>query len=382
MKPEAPPANLRDRLRECSDMPSVRGALILLPSDLMGGAERILRVIAAEAVKSGRFRQVDICVLCWARTGTLADLEAEPNVKLHYIHARNLISSLPSCVGVLGRHRYQMVLSSNTYINAVCSFLRKVHLLRTDILISRESTVIFDRDFGWKGRAIRALYHLYGCQDLIVCQTERMRQSVDENTRGKLKDKLKVISNPVDLAAIQDAASVPLPAAVDHRLKARPHIVWCGRMVDVKDPMMAIDTFARLHGQFGLIMIGDGPLLSAVKEYAASLSLSEDIIFTGQLSNPFPYMAAAKKGLLTSRKEGFPNVVIEMLACGVGHIVVTDCAGDLDRYGCVRITTHDADDLAQALRIEADHDRSESLQTPRLFLNAMLASVRAKAENR
>lgn len=363
-------------------MASVRDALILLPSDLMGGAERILRMIATEAAKSGRFRQVDICVLCWARTGTLDNLEAEPNVKLHYIHARNLISALPSCVGVLRRHRYQLVLSSNTYINAVCSFLRRVHLLKTDILISRESTVIFDRDFGWKGRAIRALYHLYGSQDLIVCQTERMRQSVDENTGGKLNDKLKVISNPVDLTAIHDAASMPLPPEMDHRLKARPHIVWCGRMVDVKNPMLAIDTLARLGGQFGLIMIGDGPLWTAVKEYAASSSLSADIVFTGQLSNPFPYMAAAKKGLLTSRKEGFPNVVIEMLACGVGHVVVTDCAGDLDQYGRVRITTHDADDLARALRAEEGGDRSEDLQTPHAFLNAMLANARVEAESR
>lgn len=363
-------------------MVSVGNALFLLPSDLMGGAERVMRVVAAEAVKSGRFRQVDICVLCWARTGTLDNLEAEPNVKLYYIHARNLISALPYFAVVLGRRRYQLVLSSNSYINAVCSFLRKIHLLKTDVLISRESTMIFDRDFGWKGRAIRALYHLYGGQDLIVCQTERMRQSVDENTGGKLKNELKVIYNPVDLTAIQDGVSMSLPSEVDHRLKARPHIVWCGRMIDVKNPMLAIDTLARLHGQFGLIMIGDGPLLSAVKEYAASLSLSEDIIFTGQLNNPFPYMAAARKGLLTSRKEGFPNVVIEMLACGVGHIVATDCAGDLDRYGCVRVATSDADDLAQALSAEEACDRSEDLQTPHAFLSAMLASARAEAERR
>lgn len=356
----------------------------------MGGAERVLRMVAAQAATSRRFSQVDICVLCWARTGTLDKLEAEANVKLHYIHARNLINALPSCIGILGRHRYELVLSSNTYINAVCSFLRKVRLLNASILISRESTVIFDRDFGWKGRIIRVLYRLYGSQDLIVCQTERMRRSVDENTDGRLKKKLKVISNPVDVATIREAAAAPLPAGVSHRLKARPHIVWCGRMIDVKNPMLAIDTLARLRGQFGLIMIGDGPLLSAVKEQASSLSLSEDVIFTGKLANPFPYMAAAERGLLTSRKEGFPNVVNEMLACGIGHVVVTDCAGDLDRYRCVHITPHDADALAQALSAETvggiaapgDYDRRESLQTPDEFLNAMLDRARIAAEDR
>ncbi len=360
----------------------------MLPSDLMGGAERILRMVAAQAAASGRFSQVDICVLCWARTGTLDELEAQPNIRLHYFHAKNLIHALPSCLRLLRRYRYGLVLSSNTYINAVCSILRKLRWFKADTLVSRESTIIFDRDFGWKGRAIRALYRLYGHQDLIVCQTERMRRSVDENTAGRLKDKLKVIANPVDMAIIRAAAAAPLSEAVSQRLKARPHIVWCGRMIDVKNPMLAIDTLARLRGQFGLIMIGDGPLLSAVQDYASSLSLSEDVVFTGKLDNPFPYMAAAAKGLLTSRKEGFPNVVNEMLACGVGHVVVTDCAGDLDRYRCVRITPHDANALAQALGAAADddlparqeHDRREFLRSADIFLDDMLDKARVVSE--
>lgn len=369
-------------------MPSLGGALILLPSDLMGGAERILRMVAAQAATSGKFSQVDVCVLCWARTGTLDELEAQPNVRLHYIHARTLIHALPFCVRILARHSYALVLSSNTYINAVCSFLRKLRLLRAGTLVSRESTIIFDRDFGWKGRVIRALYRLYGSQDLIICQTERMRRSVDENTAGRLKDKLKVISNPVDMPAIRAAAAAPLPAAVEQRLQARPHIVWCGRMIDVKNPMLAIDTLARLRGQFGLVMIGDGPLLPAVRDYASLLSLGEDVIFTGKLDNPFPYMAAAAKGLLTSRKEGFPNVVNEMLACGVGQVVVTDCAGDLDRYRCVHIMPHDADALARALGAPAEddlparreHDRREFLRTVDIFLDAMLDKARVAVE--
>lgn len=353
----------------------------------MGGAERILRIVAAEAAKSGRFGHVDICILCWARTGTLDELEAEANIKLHYIHAGNMISALPSFLGILGRHRYDLVLSSNTYVNAVCSFLRRVKFLKADVLVGRESTVIFDRDFGWKGRAIRLLYRLYGGQDLIVCQTERMRKSVDDNTGGRLSGKLKVISNPVDVATIRQAAKSPLPDDLARRLAARPHIVWCGRLVEVKNPILAIETLARLRGRYGLIMIGNGPLLSAAKEHAASLSLSEDVIFTGALANPYPYMAAAELGLLTSRKEGFPNVVNEMLACGIERIVVTDCAGDLDRSGRVRVTAHDAGALARELGADAEpaaqeHDRPALLQTPEAFLEAMLASARFVPEGR
>lgn len=195
-----------------------------------------------------------------------------------------------------------------------------------------------------------------------------------------------MISNPVDVATIRDAAQAPLPEGMTHRLKSRPHIVWCGRMIEVKNPILAIDTLAKLRGRFGLTMIGDGPLLPAVKEHVASLSLGDDVIFTGALANPYPYMAAAELGLLTSHREGFPNVVNEMLACGVQRVVVTDCAGDLDRNRRVRITAHDADALAQALGAEAEvsrnHDRPDVLQTPEAFLEAMFAGARIVPEGR
>ena len=40
-------------------------------------------------------------------------------------------------------------------------------------------------------------------------------------------------------------------------------------------------------------------------------------------------MAHCDLGLLTSDTEGFPNVVLEMLAAGVPGVVTTNCAGDM-----------------------------------------------------
>jgi glycosyltransferase involved in cell wall biosynthesis len=66
-------------------------------------------------------------------------------------------------------------------------------------------------------------------------------------------------------------------------------------------------------------------------------------------------MAACQYGLVTSANEGFPNVVIEMMACGLRKIVVTPCAGDLDQMPGVTVTrTFDEGEIAGALRTAVD----------------------------
>jgi glycosyltransferase involved in cell wall biosynthesis len=329
----------------------------------MGGAERVTRTIAREAARSGNFDRVDCFVLCWSRTGTLDALEDEGNVHLHYTLASSERGGILALLGFLRRWRYDLVFSSHTHMNALCSLTRGIGLLRTRRLISRESTTMFERKFKRAGPIFRAMYRLYGNQDLIICQTDRMRQSLDKNTAGRFRRLLRTLPNPIDIERVEAGRQMDVPPALSQLGSDRTLIGWCGRLSDVKNPLGALDVLRSLHDtgreDMHMVMIGDGPMSAESQAYATSLNLQGHVTFTGYMANPVPALAKCDLGLVTSEIEGFPNVVLEMLAAGIKGIATTNCAGGLDMIPSVHISeSGTAQTLAEALTRIATSDQS------------------------
>lgn len=348
----------------------------------MGGAERVTRTLAREAARSGQFDGVDVFVLCWSRSGTLDTLESENGIRLHYTGAASERGGIAPLFNFLRRGNWRLVFSSSTHLNAFASLMRRLLLLRTERLVSRESTVMFDRDLGWRGPLLRALYMFYGAQDLVVCQTDRMLASLSAATRGRLDGLLTTVPNPIDYDRIKQG-NLELQLPVIAKIPSdRKRIVWCGRLSPVKAPLRAIDVLRCLHqrGQTNahLVIIGDGPLHSEMVARISDVGLEAFVTFTGYQSNPFAAMAGAKAGLVTSDVEGFPNVILEMLAAGIPAIVTTDCAGGLvDIAGVKVVPVACSDDLAAKLQgiLRSGAERGMALPTqftPQYFFERIM----------
>ncbi len=65
-------------------------------------------------------------------------------------------------------------------------------------------------------------------------------------------------------------------------------------------------------------------MLSELQALAGSLGITDHVELTGFVENPLPFMRAADAFVLSSRSEGFGNVLVEALGCGV-PVVSTDC---------------------------------------------------------
>jgi glycosyltransferase involved in cell wall biosynthesis len=331
----------------------MKQALFLFSTDRMGGAERVTRGLAREAALSGLFDRVHCFVLCLSRSGTLDELASLGNVSLHYTERGSQFRGIPSCIRFLSSQEFEFVFSSHALLNALCSALRGGGLLRARRLVTRESTNIFERDFGWRTPLVRALYVLYGFQDAVICQTTRMMESLRRATGGRFSEKCHVLMNPIDLQQIAADVSLREPR-LDVLPKETTKIVWCGRMIPEKAPLRAIQTLERLRqlGQVDahLIMIGNGPLEGEVRSFIEQRELGGCVTFMGHVARPVSIMRACRYGLITSDQEGFPNVLLEMLAAGVNGVVTTDCAGDLEGLPGVHVAMDkEPDALAKKL---------------------------------
>ena len=140
-----------------------------------------------------------------------------------------------------------------------------------------------------------------------------------------------VVLTPIDVEVFrpQPRAEALAAAGLD---PARRYLLFVGRLDDeVKRVTALLRAFARAaqgHEDASLIVAGDGPDAASIRTVAADV-LGERALLVGWEADPqrlATLYAAADALVLPSRREGFPTVVGEALACGT-PVIASDVGG-------------------------------------------------------
>ena len=95
-----------------------------------------------------------------------------------------------------------------------------------------------------------------------------------------------------------------------------PVVLAVGRLAAEKDLPTLLEAFRRVVPICRLIILGEGPMRPQIENRVRELDLENWVCLPGWKMNPFSFMARAALLVLSSRGEGFGNVLVEAMACG------------------------------------------------------------------
>jgi N-acetylgalactosamine-N,N'-diacetylbacillosaminyl-diphospho-undecaprenol 4-alpha-N-acetylgalactosaminyltransferase len=153
----------------------------------------------------------------------------------------------------------------------------------------------------------------------VIAVSDGVADDLVENF-GVARDRVSAIANPVDHDAIAAQAAAPSPLAIDG-----DYVVAAGRLVPNKNFALLVDAFAASGLPHRLVIMGEGPERASLEAQIAARGLTERVLLPGFVANPFAMLARARLFAMPSNAEGFPNGLVEAMACGL-PVVATNCA--------------------------------------------------------
>jgi glycosyltransferase involved in cell wall biosynthesis len=299
-----------------------------------GGVERQSLIIAEEFRRHG----ADVTLVLHRLRGELLD-QVPPGLRVVDLNSSRTLMDVLGLVRFLRKEKPDILLS-NVDLNNIAALLAKgISFSDTKMVICQHNplSVSFVAGEAWLYRHIALSYRMLSP---LISRAVAVSGGVAEELRTLAKlpaGSVLTINNPVvgpDFQArSQEIADHPWFRRPGGALSNQPVFVTAGRLVPQKDHETMIRALAihRRQVDSRLIILGVGPRYDALRDLAARLDLTHAVDFPGFRGNALPFFRAADAFLLSSRCEGFGNVIVEALGCGT-PVISTDC-----KYGPAEI---------------------------------------------
>lgn len=289
--------------------------IFILPDLETGGAERIVTTIANHLPRE----KFEPKIMLLRKTGGYLEF-VKKDVEIIDLKTERIRNSLKPILLEIKKRKPDIVFSGFGEVNAYLSLFIK--LFPKTRFIARETNVVSQHV---TRREIQFFYKFYKNYDKIICQSDDMMNDLLDNFNLK-KEKLIKINNPVDFDFIDEKLEISeKPESFKEDFK---NVVAIGNLSSRKGFDNLLKVFYHLKNEkIVLHILGDGRDKEVLHQMKKDLDL-QNVIFHGQQKNPYQFLKFADLFILSSRYEGFPNVLLEAGACGT-YALANNCKGGI-----------------------------------------------------
>lgn len=198
---------------------------------------------------------------------------------------------------------------------------------------------------------VQALLYNYRYYDRIVAVSESLLEENSRNLEAYApKERYVCVQNSLDFEKILAMAGkcsmktqngqayivnrTAVPEGYGESLMKAPqegyaNFINMGRLSPEKNHRRLLEAFSIVYGKYPLSRLyitGDGVLADNLTAYAGELNISDAVIFTGFIENPYCLLAKCGCFVLSSDYEGQGLVLLESLILGI-PVITTDVTG-------------------------------------------------------
>jgi glycosyltransferase involved in cell wall biosynthesis len=290
--------------------------VLVLPNNVMGGAERVM-VNLVSRLPCNEF-DVRIVVLSPSDSSSswLNDLNS-----VTYLNSKRVAHSIFPLRFFLTEVKPSIVLSSHVHVN-ILLLLLTFFCQKLRVVVREANMPIDSLANGHWPKYYKLLYRLLLCRaDKIIVTSKKMSAQFEQYFAVK-PSSLFLINNPVDRNAVRS-----VKAMGEFYVGAKRKFIAVGRLVRQKRYDRMINYMSHMDIEDRLLIIGSGPEEAAIRQLIRENNLEAQIELYGPSEHPWSFMQKADALLLSSQWEGMPNIVLEAMCLGLPVIASGQCGG-------------------------------------------------------
>ena len=346
---------------------------VIIPTLNIGGAEKLTVNLINDWINKGH--QIELLLL--QKEGPLLQELNNKNLIIHNLNSKNTLFSFYPIYKFFNQNKIDIAWGNMSPLTSIIIFAWVLSGKKGKLFVTEHNplTLQITQLSKLKEFVLRLVFSLsYRFATGITTVSKGIKNDLFKLAHIN-KDKIDVIYNPVAIGKNKISKLFNLEKKIwDSSYNVK--LLSVGNLKVQKNHKLLINAFAKLPKNLNaqLIIIGEGPIRKELEELINNLKLSKRISLIGHQKNPYPWYHSADLFILSSNYEGFGNVLIEALECGL-PIVSTNCVSgpkeilENGKYGKL-VEVNNVDDLKNGIieQINKKHDKKKLIERSQDFL--------------